>query len=291
MDAAQTRTPTPIDLLAEQWLDQMVVHQPELRVHLGREGDQAQYADHSPDGHAASADAARAMLRRLEAAEPADAVDRVTRSEMVRTLDLQIQMHDAGFWQRDLNVIASPGQGLRDVFDLMPTATADDWSAIGHRMARLPAAMQGYVESLRAGIASGNAPAARQAREVSLQARKLTRPDGFFHQLTGKAQGLPAVLVTDLQDGAARAAQAYADLARFLDDELLPQAPQVVGVGRDVRDGDETMTVFFTGCPGPDITVERVVRVNSSQLLWIQIRSDDRATANRVLESVTTYGI
>ncbi len=81
-------------------------------------------------------------------------------------------------------------------------------------------------------------------------------------------------------------------------DKLPSRVPQhadcvgdTVGPIRDVRDGDESMTVFFTGCPGPDITVERVVRVNSSQLLWIQIRSDDRATANRVLESVTTYGI
>ena len=36
------------------------------------------------------------------------------------------------------------------------------------------------------------------------------------------------------------------------------------------------MTVFFSGCPGVDLTVERVIRVNQNQLLWIQIRSDDR---------------
>ena len=46
------------------------------------------------------------------------------------------------------------------------------------------------------------------------------------------------------------------------------------------------MTVFFSGCPGVDLTVERVIRVNQNQLLWIQIRADDRPTANRVLDSV-----
>ncbi len=60
---------------------------------------------------------------------------------------------------------------------------------------------------------------------------------------------------------------------------------------RDDEDGDESMTVIFTGCPGVDVTVERVIQVNASQLLWVQIRSHDRATANKVLESVTTYGI
>ena len=60
---------------------------------------------------------------------------------------------------------------------------------------------------------------------------------------------------------------------------------------RDDEDGDESMTVIFTGCPGADVTVERVIQVNASQLLWVQIRSHDRGTANKVLESVTTYGI
>jgi serine/threonine protein kinase len=64
-----------------------------------------------------------------------------------------------------------------------------------------------------------------------------------------------------------------------------------VGPIRDTQDGDDSMTMTFTGCPGPGITVERVVQVNSSQLLWVQIRSDDRATANRVLDSVRTFGV
>ena len=60
---------------------------------------------------------------------------------------------------------------------------------------------------------------------------------------------------------------------------------------RDQQDGDESMTVFFSGCAGAEVTVERVIRVNASQLLWVQVRSDDRATANRVLDSVSTSGI
>ena len=50
--------------------------------------------------------------------------------------------------------------------------------------------------------------------------------------------------------------------------------------------GDATVTVVFTGCDGPDFTVERVVQVNASELLWIQVRSEDLPTANRVLDSV-----
>ena len=48
--------------LAEQWLDTMLELEPELHVHLGRPGRESDYADRSPDGHAAAADAAAAML-------------------------------------------------------------------------------------------------------------------------------------------------------------------------------------------------------------------------------------
>ena len=59
----------------------------------------------------------------------------------------------------------------------------------------------------------------------------------------------------------------------------------------DKQDGDDSMTVFFTGCPGADVTVERVIQLTSNRLLWVQVRSNDRPTANQVLESVATYGI
>lgn len=56
------------------------------------------------------------------------------------------------------------------------------------------------------------------------------------------------------------------------------------------REGDEMMTVFFSGCPGVDWMVERIIRVNQNQLLWVQIRSHERRVATRVLESVEAFG-
>jgi serine/threonine protein kinase len=56
---------------------------------------------------------------------------------------------------------------------------------------------------------------------------------------------------------------------------------------KDVQDGDESMTVFFSGCPGADVIVERVVQLTTNRLLWVQVASDDRPTATRVLASVT----
>ena len=47
---------------------------------------------------------------------------------------------------------------------------------------------------------------------------------------------------------------------------------------------------MFTGCPG-GVVVERVVLLASNRLLWVQVRSADRATANTVLDGVDTRGI
>src|SRR5215210_2550746 len=93
------RRPTPIDTLAEEWLDTMLELEPELHVHLGRPGRESDYADRSPDGAATAVEAAKAMLARVRTAAPLDEVDTVTQAELIRTLSLDAEKYEAGFWQ------------------------------------------------------------------------------------------------------------------------------------------------------------------------------------------------
>ncbi|WP_228387917.1 MULTISPECIES: serine/threonine-protein kinase [unclassified Nocardioides] len=78
--------------------------------------------------------------------------------------------------------------------------------------------------------------------------------------------------------------------------ELPAQLPQHPECGEaeapqdDRVDGDPSRTVVHQGCPA-GVTVERVVQVTDDQLLWVQIRSADRATAVRVLDSVVAHGM
>jgi hypothetical protein len=75
--------------------------------------------------------------------------------------------------------------------------------------------------------------------------------------------------------------------------DQLPQHPECESSGLpidDVQDGDAVRTVVYAGCPG-GLTVERVVQVTADQLVWIQVRSHDKATSNRVLSSVALYGM
>jgi len=228
------RTPTAIDAIAEDYLDEYLELVPQERVYLGRAGREGEYADYSPAGAEALVSLTKRALARIEASTPVDEVDRVTKLDLARDLRLSIAKHEAGFDQRDLNVIASPAQDLREIFDLMPTATETDWSHIAERMHNLPAAMAGYIESLRSGIAAGNVPAIRQIEENIIQATKNVAGDGFFFEFAAQGSAEHSALSTHLEEGAEKSAQAYAELVAFLGNELAPHAPEKDAVGREL---------------------------------------------------------
>ncbi|OIJ28507.1 hypothetical protein UG56_001630 [Nocardioides luteus] len=77
--------------------------------------------------------------------------------------------------------------------------------------------------------------------------------------------------------------------------ELPDQMPQHPECGpprdpvTDSTDDGDVITVLYPDC-GDGVTVERAVQVADNQLLWVQVRSHDTATANRVLDGVETHG-
>ncbi|MCU1414139.1 MAG: hypothetical protein JWN80_1479 [Microbacteriaceae bacterium] len=237
-DTTTPRSHTTIDTIAEEWLDTEVELYAEMRVELGRPGHEGEFSDYSPAGAEQAALEAKKALAKISAATPVDDVDLITKFDLTRNLQLQLDRHDARFDERDLNVIASPAQNLRDIFDIVPTASIEDWSNISTRLRNLPAAMDGYIETLRAGIAHGNVPAIRQVNEVITQANKQVADSGFFFQLAADAAPdtgeLPESLKGELAAGAQLAANAYEHLARFLKNELAEHAPEKDAVGREI---------------------------------------------------------
>lgn len=232
------RTPTPIDTIADAWVDTLAERIPTLATYIGRDEYNGRFGDYGPDGADALAGDARATKAALEAADPVDAIDTVTKMDLVRELDLMIEKHEARTHLRDLNVIASPAQDIRATFDLMPTATVDDWATISMRLKALPAAVDGYVQTLRRGIAEGVVPARRQVREVMAQVGRYTADTGFFAEFVAGAapsEGqLPASLARELDQNAGAARVAYDALGSFLSSELAPVAGETDGVGREL---------------------------------------------------------
>lgn len=227
------RPQTPIDALAEEWLDTLVDLDPVTGTYIGRTDGDDRYGDYSPAGAESFVAAARATLDRLIALDPVDEIDRVTKVDLASDLELDLALHEAGWHLRDVNVLESPAQQIRQVYDLMPTETEADWRNVAARLAAVPAAIDGYMATLREGIQRGIVPAVRQVHEVAEQSRSFAAAGGFFDQLVDGSP-LTGHLRGELADGAAVARESYARLARFFDGVLAPRASDVDGVGREL---------------------------------------------------------
>src|SRR5690606_11947843 len=125
----QPRQPSALDAIADRHVTAMARLDPFAATAMGVEGHDHQVPDLSPSGLQARADAARGTLRALDAAAeraghdgaaPLDEVDVVTLAAMRERLGLEIELHDSHELHASLNIIASPAQDLREVFDLMP---------------------------------------------------------------------------------------------------------------------------------------------------------------------------
>ncbi len=224
------RQTTAVDAVAERYLEVSAALDPCAATESGITGHDDEITDYSPDGVAALVDAAKSALRQLDAAEPADAADVVTAAAMRERLAVLIDLHDAGLDVGELNVIASPLQTMRDVFDLMATETEDDWAVFGRRLARIPERVSGYAEALRAAAASGRAPAARQVRRGIQQAGQIAN---LFVDMVADAAPDNLALHAEIRRHAEHAANAYASLTTVLRDEIGPHARDVDGCGRD----------------------------------------------------------
>lgn len=240
------RPSSPVDAVADAYTAALAELRPDLATAVGIPGHDDAMPDLSPAGADAVDDLDRRTLAALDDAadvhaDVLDDVDLVTLAAMRERLGLQRESHAAGDHLRDLNNIASPVQGLRDVFDLMPTGTPEAWETVRDRLQALPAAMDGYVETLLRGVAEGLVPAARQVREGVKQARELAGDDSFFTALVGGAEAVAALdgapggdaLRAELATAAAGARAAYARLVDALEAEVGPAAPDEDAVGRE----------------------------------------------------------
>ena len=232
----QKRTPTAIDRIAEQWVDTLCELDPYVRIWLGRDGDVTEFADYSPAGHAAYDTAVRSTLNALRSADAVDDVDRVTKLDLTGNLELDLELSESQWHLRDLNNIASPAQGIRDVFDLMPTEGVEAWEAISSKLGNVSSALSGYRQTLADGIRQGLVPARRQIVEVIAQAERNGGPDGFFVDFATNTapKDLPESLRSELRTAAESARLAYLEFAKFLRDDLASASHEHDGVGREI---------------------------------------------------------
>ena len=236
-DTSSARPATAIDQIADDFLAELVILSPITATSLGIAGHEEDLDDFSPAGLEAASRLRRDTLARLEAAEPVDDIDRVTLAAMRERLGLAEEVHTAGLEEMSLNVIASPLQEIRGCFDLMATATEEDWGVVSRRMAKVPTALDQWKQSLTTAAERGDVAPRRQVLACVRQCQDLTADDGYFASLLSGAKADDTELTdgtrAELASAVATASAAYADLGRWLDAELLDRAPEADACGRE----------------------------------------------------------
>ena len=195
--------------------------------------------DYSPDGQAARAALDRTTLAELSQIRLLTESDRLAVEVMRERLQVAIDQDQAGERLRDLRIIGSPFQSIRQCFDLMATATDADWEVIAARMERVPQALASFEAALREGQRRGVVAARRQAlvcadQGATWSGQKTARP--FFEALAAKSEARGtdnAILQRRLGAAAQRASEAYAQASRFLREEYAAAAAERDAVGSE----------------------------------------------------------
>jgi uncharacterized protein (DUF885 family) len=229
-----TAPSSDLDQLADRFVEDYAASQPTVATYIGVPGHDDRWPDLTPDGHQAHAELLRTTISAAQRIDPVDRRAEVARAAMLERLGAELARYDAGWAQADLNTIDSPLQAFRSSFDLMPTATAEDWATIARRLAAVPAALEGYATGLETAAGTGRVSAARQVRLGAQIARRWAgtpQSPGFFAQFVQNAPAAAGGLAADLDRAVQQASGALLGFADRIEQTLLPKAPQADGVG------------------------------------------------------------
>jgi uncharacterized protein (DUF885 family) len=226
-----------VDARTDRYVEELCALDPLTATYVGVAGHDAELPDLSPDGMEAVEELNRAAYAEVAAIKPVDEREQVAKEAFLERVGLDIEFAEAQLDRKFVSVIASGIHNLREVFDLMPTGTEDDWAAIGARLAGMPQAVSGYTATLREEAAAGRFSATAQYAKVADQILGWTGQKGggdFFTGLVARApETVPASLRAELEASAAKANDAFAEFGRFMADDLVPNGLPKEAVGRD----------------------------------------------------------
>ena len=214
----------------------MAENDPGLATALGIAGHDHEMTDFSPSGHAKRDDINRNAMKKLNSLEVSSDRDRLAAGVLRNSLEMSTLEFDAGEHLRSIRVIAGDVDSARSIFDLMPTATAENWETIAQRMQAVPNAFAGMRESWSLGIKRKTVAPLRQALVVAEQLETWAgtpSAPGFFTQFANSSKAVKGAPLEKLTQAAIDASSAMAETANFLRKTYAPAADPRNGVGEE----------------------------------------------------------
>ncbi|MEV7561326.1 DUF885 domain-containing protein [Streptomyces sp. NPDC089795] len=229
--------------VADAYVDDLIALDPITGTYLGVAASSSKLPDFSPAGRAALAELIRETLTALDAAESvpganSDAERRCARLLRERlTAELAVLEADEDLCA--VSNIHSPAHSVREIFSLTPADTDEDWAAIAERLRAVPAAFDGYRESLGLGLERGLYGGPRATTTMIGQLTTWVGQDGtetpFFE---GFVSAGPDSLRAELDSAAAGATAAVVELRDWMSAVYAPAVegkPDTVGRERYAR--------------------------------------------------------
>ncbi len=203
---------SPIFALSDSYVEKSARLSPMASTYLGITDLNDQLDDFSIAGRAVEADLSRVTLAELDKLEPIDEIDRVAKSVMQERLTSSLQLHDSFESHISFNVLTSPPADIRQVFEMMPKESAEDFDNIAKRLLAVDKAHLSWVSTIDTLAKKGKTVAQRQI-------------DGIAKQLESYADGGYAAMAKSfdpdgkypaIHEAAKSAARASAETATYL---------------------------------------------------------------------------
>ena len=266
--------------IADGFVDIVAKHHPLSATHMGVRGFDHLMADYSLEAAEAFHAEVGTSLSQMNAAVPANERERMCKDTFVDELTLSVEKYESREHLRDMNVLFSPIQTVRSIFDLMPQDSVEAWENIASRMEKIGEAMDGYRQTLEVGRAEGFVTSQRQVNGCAEQCETWAGSGDSAPFFDSLVNALAASDVNDgalserVEDAAASATVVYGEMADYLRKSYLPDATPIDGVGRD------RYALAARGYLGAEINPEETYDWGWEQLAWVM--SEMTETAQKI---------
>ena len=224
---------SPIFAYADQVVENLAKRDPVFATEVGIAGHDHLLPDYSTEQQRRNQEQIESELRGLEDLEATTDVDRIAKEVMRERLTVQLQLMSSGETRRTFSVLRSPAMEIRQVFELMPTVSAEDADVFAARLAQIRPALASWRIALADVATAGELPARRQVRGVADQVA--TFAEGAFGALADRVARATSVDMdaSGLRAAARDAEDACADLAQWMRTALVPHATAEEASGED----------------------------------------------------------
>lgn len=266
--------------IADGFIDTVAKHHPLSASHMGVPGFDHLMADYSPEASEAFHSDVLSALTQMRAASPSNDRERMCKDTFIDEISLYVEQYESREHLRDMNVLFSPVQSVRSIFDLMPQDSVEAWENIASRMEKIGESLSGYRQTLDIGRSEGLVTSERQVKGTAEQCETWAgagENSPFFDSLVNAFASSDInddSLADRIEEAAASATAAYGVMGEYLRETYLPDATPVDGVGRD------HYALSAKGYLGSEIDPEETYDWGWEQLAWV--RSEMAKTADLI---------